>query len=115
MRLTFSIVWFGSFHNSPDSPRSPYVSETTLALPPCVVTTAIIPAARQTKSAACAPTTSKVRPWFIQANSFQYQQGSMIEQPCVESMLCFCFAYYRRSPFLIVFYHNHSRPYLEFW
>src|SRR5438270_887046 len=31
------------------------------------------------------------------AKSFRYQQGSRIEQPCVESMLCFCFTCYRRS------------------
>src|SRR5438034_374282 len=66
---------------------------------------AMIPAARHTKSAACAPTTSRVRFWFIQAHSFRSQQGSMVEKACVESRFCSCFIYYptlyttRRSPF----------------
>ncbi len=40
----------------------------------------------------------------------------MIEQTCVESMLCFCFTCSRCSLFsvLIVFYHSHYESYLEF-
>ena len=59
--LTRSTVWSGSFHSSPDSPRSPYESATTRALPPSAVVTAMAPAARQTKSAEWAPITSSLR------------------------------------------------------
>ena len=42
----------------PDSPRSPYDSATMSAVPPSATNVAIAPAARQTKSAECALTTS---------------------------------------------------------
>src|SRR5512141_258070 len=74
MRLTFSTVCPDSFQSSPDSPRSPNESETTVALPPFAVTVASAPAARQTKSAEWALTTSR----FLAA-----MNGSFREAACV--------------------------------
>ena len=56
--LTRSSVIPGCFHAPCDSPRSPNDRQTTCASPPAAVVSAIYPPARQTKSAACALTTS---------------------------------------------------------
>src|SRR6266487_348091 len=59
----------------------------------------MIPAARHTKSAACAPTTSRVRLWFIQAHSFRSQQVSMIERRVLKVGFVPALYISRRSPF----------------